>query len=98
MQKLEPYVEVTQRNKVVTDDCPVFDIDLQTCTKEDLDFSSKYEVKAVEKCYVNMLCAWFDVFFSFGDRRVKLTTSTFFQITLRSFVSAYSLETDFALS
>lgn len=75
MQRLEPYVEVTSRNKVITEDCPVFDVDLQTCTKEDLDFTSKYKIKAVEKCYVNMLCAWFDVFFSFGDKRIKLTTS-----------------------
>lgn len=75
MQRLEPYVEVTAKSKIVTTECPVFDVDLQTCKIADLDFSSKYKIAALDDTYVNGLVAWFDVFFSFGERRVKLTTS-----------------------
>lgn len=75
MQKLEPFVEVISKKKIVTTDSVVFDVDLQTCTVKDLDFSSKYKIAALDNTYVNGLVAWFDCFFSFGKRRVKLTTS-----------------------
>lgn len=75
MQRLEPFVEVTPKHKIVTTDSVVFDVDLQTCTVKDLDFSSKYKIAALDDTYVNGLVAWFDCFFSFGKQRVKLTTS-----------------------
>ena len=75
MQKLEPYVEVVDKSGIMSDDCPILDIDLQTCTLEDLEFSNRYKIKINEKCYINSICGWFDVFFSFGETRVRLTTS-----------------------
>jgi hypothetical protein len=78
MQRLEPFVEVTAKHKIVTSDSAVFDVDLQTCTVKDLDFSSKYKIEATNDTYVNGLVVWFDCFFSFGERRVKLTTSNLF--------------------
>jgi len=40
--KMEPLVDIAPVKGVITDDCPVLDIDLQTCTVADLDFASEY--------------------------------------------------------
>ena len=40
--KMDPLVDHVEFKAVITSDCPVLDIDLQTCTVADLDFSSEF--------------------------------------------------------
>ena len=40
--KMEPLVDIAPVKGVITNDAPVLDIDLQTCTVADLDFASEY--------------------------------------------------------
>ena len=71
----EPLVDLCPENCIVTDTCPILYLDLQTCTKEDLDFASSYTITPSQNTYVNGLVIWFDNFFSFGSSKVILTTS-----------------------
>jgi hypothetical protein len=48
MQKaviVEPLVDVVEKDMISTNDSTFFSIDLNTCTKEDLDFSNEYHLK-----------------------------------------------------
>ena len=61
---------------IVTTPCKVLDLNLRTCTVQDLEFSSSYEVKTYpcEKLaypyydyhYLNSMVVWFDVQFPFA--------------------------------
>jgi hypothetical protein len=73
---LDPFVETCPKNILCTDECTILDIDLGKIKKEDLDFASQYTLKINKDGYINGLVIWFDTYFSFGKRPIKLTTST----------------------
>ena len=61
---LEPLVDFAEPNQVISDAAAILDIDLYTVTKEELDFSSKFEITLnnTENCHAFL--AYFDVSFS----------------------------------
>jgi len=73
--KMEPLVDYVPQKALVTNDCPVLDLDLQTCTVKDLDFSSEYTLTAFKTDYVHAYVSWFETYFSHGKIPVKLSTS-----------------------
>ena len=60
---------------MVCNDSPVLDIDLQTCSVKDLDFSNKFSLVANRTDYIHAFVGWFEVYFSHGSQTIKLSTS-----------------------
>ena len=71
----EPLVDTVRRYQVNTNSCPIFDIDIKTVKKEQLDFASKYELQVKKNDKIHGLVSWFDVYFSHGSEVVRLSTS-----------------------
>ena len=73
----EPLIDVCNKNNVISNCKKVFDIDLYNVKKEDLDFSSGYEIEFLRNDTFNCLVFWFDVVFSKLPNQVVLKTGPF---------------------
>ena len=78
----EPLVDVCPQKLINSSSCRILDIDLYTVKKEDLDFSSKYEITFTrENDYFSGLVAWFDTGFTKLPNKFNLTTSPYYKST-----------------
>ena len=78
----EPLVDVCPQKLINTSSCRILDIDLYTVKKEDLDFSSKYEITfTTNKDSFSGLVAWFDTGFTKLTNKFNLTTSPYHKST-----------------
>ena len=74
----EPLVEVCPSKLINTSSCRILDIDLYTVKKEDLDFSSHYELTfTTDNDRFSGLVAWFDTGFTKLKNTFNLTTSPY---------------------
>jgi protein arginine N-methyltransferase 1 len=71
----EPLVDTVEGNAVATTPCKILSLDLNTITKEDLTFTTKFEIFGQRNDYVHALIAWFDITFSTCHKPVYFTTS-----------------------
>ena len=68
-------VEEFEREGIVSDYCCFMDMDLQTITKDKMDFSSSYKINMKESIKVSGVISWFDCYFTHGKKQVLLSTS-----------------------
>ena len=73
----EPIVDVCPQKLINSSSCRILDIDLYTVKKEDLDFSSKYEITFTRDDRLSGLVAWFDTGFTKLTNKYNLTTSPY---------------------
>ena len=73
----EPLVDYVNKDMIMSDSCKILDIDLVTCAKEDVNFSSKYSLKMRYNDKVHGLVAWFDTAFSRLTHPTVLSTSPY---------------------
>ena len=77
----EPVVDVIEANNVVSNTSPILQIDILTCTKDDLDFSSKFRLTANRNDYVHGLVVYFECAFTQIHKPIGFSTSPFSQYT-----------------
>ncbi len=78
----EPLVDVCPQKLINSSSCRILDIDLYTVKKEDLDFSSKYEITFInDNDRFSGLVAWFDTGFTKLTKKFNLTTSPYHKST-----------------
>ncbi|CAN6604286.1 protein arginine N-methyltransferase 1 [Trichomonascus vanleenenianus] len=70
----EPLVDTVELRAVVTDPCPIFEIDLYTVKIEDLAFKRDFQLRARRNDIVHAVIAWFDIEFSRCHKPVKFST------------------------
>lgn len=90
----EPLIDVCEKVAINSSHCKVFEIDLYTVKKEDLDFSSNYELTFFRNDTVHGLIVWFDIYFDKVPNKVEFTTSPYSKATHWKQVIMY---TDFDL-
>jgi protein arginine N-methyltransferase 1 len=73
----ECLVEEVAEGKIVTSECMVAEIDLNTVTVPELTIRRPFELVARETKTLNAIVLWFDVVFSGGESRVELSTSPY---------------------
>merc|ERR1711887_431221 len=71
----EPLVDVVDRNQVVANSCMLKEIDIRTCTKEDIPFDSPFNLKMKRNDYVQALVTFFQIEFSKCHKRVGFSTA-----------------------
>ncbi len=50
----EPLVDVVDRNQVVANSCLLKEIDIQTCTKDDIPFEAQFNLQIKRNDYVQV--------------------------------------------
>jgi len=71
----EPLVDTVDCNQVVTNSCLIKDIDIQTCTKEDIPFTSPFHLQIKRNDYMQALVTYFNIEFTKCHKRVGFSTS-----------------------
>lgn len=73
----EPLVDICEPEYINTNSYKLLDIDLYTVKKEDLDFSSAYELKFTRSDTFSGLLAWFDIVFENLPNPVEFSTGPY---------------------
>lgn len=73
----EPLIESCDKSLVASTVSRIFDVDLYTITKQQLDFSNPYELRILRNVNINAIVAWFDVFFEKLPIKTGFSTSPF---------------------
>jgi len=71
----EPLVDVVDRNQVVANSCLLKEIDIQTCTKDDIPFDSPFSLVVKRNDYVQALVTFFNIEFTKCHKRVGFSTA-----------------------
>merc|ERR1712106_667252 len=71
----EPLVDVVDRHTVVTNNCLVKEIDIQTVKKEDIPFESPFHLQIRRNDYIQALVTFFNVEFTHCHKKVGFSTA-----------------------
>jgi hypothetical protein len=71
----EPLVDVVDQKMVVTSQCQLLEIDLNTMTKQDLNFDVPFRVVARHDDYIHAVVTYFTVEFSKCHKRTWFSTA-----------------------
>eukprot|EP00565_Helicotheca_tamesis_P007614 CAMPEP_0185732482 /NCGR_PEP_ID=MMETSP1171-20130828/16388_1 /TAXON_ID=374046 /ORGANISM="Helicotheca tamensis, Strain CCMP826" /LENGTH=268 /DNA_ID=CAMNT_0028401983 /DNA_START=86 /DNA_END=892 /DNA_ORIENTATION=- len=77
----EPVVDVVDAKAVISNTVPILNLDLLTCTKEDLSFSSQFALRAQRDDYAHGLVAYFECAFTQIHKPLGFSTAPFAQYT-----------------
>ena len=78
----EPLIDVCPKERINSNSCRIFDIDLYKVKKEELDFSSKYKLRFNrDNDYFSGIVAWFETGFTKLNKKFSLNTSPFLKST-----------------
>lgn len=72
--KVEPLVDTVNAEALLSDVCPILDIDLTTVTKEELSFSSPFTLTVFRQDLCHALVAYFDCTFSRSHKQIAFST------------------------
>ena len=70
----EPLIDVCEKGAINTSHCKVFEIDLYTVTKEQLDFTAAYELTFFRRDTLNGVAGWFDCYFDKLPNKIYFST------------------------
>merc|ERR1712038_612095 len=71
----EPLVDVIDRNQVVTTPALIKEIDIQTCTKDDIPFDSPFTLQIKRNDYAQALVTFFNIEFTKCHKRIGFSTA-----------------------
>jgi len=74
---LEPIIQEASSKQVITDECTILSLNLNTCSVNDLTFSSPFCLNSLDKEVMHCIVAWFDVVFVGPQVSLTLSTSPF---------------------
>ena len=72
---LEPLVDTVESEAVVTNQTKILEVDIETVTKEELDFLGEFKINARRSDYVHAFVAYFDCTFSKCHKPITFSTS-----------------------
>ena len=71
----EPLVDVVDRNQVVANSALLKEIDIQTCTKDDIPFEAGFSLTLKRNDYIHALVSFFNIEFTKCHKRVGFSTA-----------------------
>lgn len=77
----EPLIDVCEGHMLVSNECKIWDMDLTKMKKEDVNFTSAYELEMTRDDKVHALVAWFDCKFENLHNPVTLSTAPYNEYT-----------------
>ncbi|KAG7191378.1 Nuclear SAM-dependent mono-and asymmetric methyltransferase [Scheffersomyces spartinae] len=76
----EPLVDTVENNSLITTGSKFFEFDINTVTKEELAFTSNFQVEAIDNDLCHAYIVWFECDFP-GNEKVRLCTGPMHQYT-----------------
>ena len=73
----EPLIDMCEGNMINTNYCKILELDLVKMKKEDVEFSTEYELTVNRNDKIHALVAWFDCKFDNLTRPITLSTSPY---------------------
>lgn len=73
----EPLIDICEKRAINSSHCKILEIDLYTCTKADLDFSSSYELTFFRNDTFHGILSWFDIYFDKLPNKVEFSTGPY---------------------
>ena len=77
----EPVVDVIDPKALVTDSVPILHLDILKCTKDDLQFASKFRLRALRNDFLHGLVAYFECAFTQVHKPIGFSTAPFARYT-----------------
>lgn len=74
---LIPNVGFVNQNIIITDTATIFTVNLEKCSKAELDFIAAFKLTSQKKSFLNGIVVWFDVLFTHGETPFILSTSPY---------------------
>lgn len=74
MALTEPLVDTVDASSVISNACPILDIDIATVKKEDLAFTSDFHLVFKRNDYCHALVAYFDCSFTHCHKQIAFST------------------------
>lgn len=71
---IEPLVDTVEESALVANTAPLFSIDLNTVTKEELAFSAPFQIQFTRNDFCHAIVAYFDVSFTACHKKVTFST------------------------
>eukprot|EP00013_Stygamoeba_regulata_P020854 CAMPEP_0177647792 /NCGR_PEP_ID=MMETSP0447-20121125/10487_1 /TAXON_ID=0 /ORGANISM="Stygamoeba regulata, Strain BSH-02190019" /LENGTH=337 /DNA_ID=CAMNT_0019150397 /DNA_START=149 /DNA_END=1162 /DNA_ORIENTATION=+ len=71
---LEPLVDTVEPHSIVTSPCSLLNVDIHTVSKSDLAFTSDFRLNCERTDFIHALCAYFDIQFDKGQKRIHFST------------------------
>lgn len=71
---VEPLVDTVNGEALIANCCPILDIDIKTVKKEDLAFTSKFDLVFNQSDYCHALVAYFDCAFTACHKQISFST------------------------
>ena len=94
----EPLIDVCPKNRINSNSCKIFEVDLLNVKKEELDFSSHYELTFNRNNdYFSGIVGWFETGFTKLNKKFNLSTSPYLKSTHWQQTVFYTKK-DFAVS
>jgi protein arginine N-methyltransferase 1 len=94
----EPLIDICPKERINSNCCKIFEVDLLNVKKEDLDFSSSYELTFNRNNdYFSGIVGWFETGFTKLDKKFNLSTSPYLKSTHWQQTVFYTKK-DFAVS
>ena len=94
----EPLIDVCPKNRINSNSCKIFEVDLLNVKKEELDFSSSYELTFQKNNdYFSGIVGWFETGFTKLNKKFNLSTSPYLKSTHWQQTVFYTKK-DFAVS
>mmetsp|Transcript_4058 Transcript_4058/g.6261 ORF Transcript_4058/g.6261 Transcript_4058/m.6261 type:complete len:391 (+) Transcript_4058:50-1222(+) len=78
---MEPLVDFVDQEAMVSQPCPIKNIDVMTITLADLAFSAPFRLSAVRNDYVHAVVGYFDISFTQSHKPIHFSTSPKFRNT-----------------
>ena len=73
----EPLIDPIDHHDILSNAHKFYEIDLKTVTKEQLNFDNQIHLKMELEGKIYGFVSWFDCLFSFGEKKVTLSTSPY---------------------
>ena len=94
----EPLIDICPKDRINSNSCKIFEVDLLNVKKEDLDFSSYYELTFNRNNdYFSGIVGWFETGFTKLNKKFNLSTSPYLKSTHWQQTVFYTKK-DFAVS
>mmetsp|Transcript_24883 Transcript_24883/g.57957 ORF Transcript_24883/g.57957 Transcript_24883/m.57957 type:complete len:261 (-) Transcript_24883:7-789(-) len=77
----EPVVDVVEAKAVVTNAVPILNLDIRTCTKNDVTFRAEFALEANRNDFIHGLVAYFECAFTQAHKPIGFSTAPFARYT-----------------
>jgi protein arginine N-methyltransferase 1 len=71
---IEPIVDIVDPDAIISNSCPILNLDIATCTKEDLAFGANFQLTMHRNDFCHAFVSYFDCAFTQCHKQIAFST------------------------